>query len=514
MKAYLMFPDRDFDPEPRSLPNEATLVQDLELNTLFTAMAAGDKFLFELGKKAVLSSVQEPDIIRYRQDIFRDCLNNADIVRQIYALAVGAIEQERRRYLGLFAPSPSSVLYRAIDVLGVFVETLTELRKLADLHAEKFQSRGFVTLLDMLKRELTDDYFAELRAHLHRMKFRGGVLISAELGKGNKGIDYVLRRLPESDDGWLGRLFSRSRGYTFQLHPRDENGYRALAELRDRGINLVANALGQSTDHILNFFGMLRIELAFYVGALNLHDELTKREQPWCFPNPLPLGERQFSCRTLYDVCLSLTLPRRVVGNDVEARGKDLTIVTGANQGGKSTFLRSVGLAQLMMQCGLFVGAAEFSADVCTGVFTHYKREEDATMKSGKLDEELARMSITVDQLSPNALMLFNESFAATNEREGSEIARQIVQALLAKSVKIFFVTHFFDFANGFWEQGRPNTLFLRAERRADGERTFRLIVGEPLVTSFGRDLYERIFDDSGTAEREESLAPSVSSAA
>ena len=83
-----------------------------------------------------------------------------------------------------------------------------------------------------------------------------------------------------------------------------------------------------------------------------------------------------------------------------------------------------------MMQCGMFVPAVSFSANICNGVFTHFKREEDAAMKSGKLDEELGRMSLIVDQVKPNAIVLFNEFFAATNEREGSEIARQIVYGL------------------------------------------------------------------------------------
>ncbi|EGD50050.1 DNA mismatch repair protein MutS domain protein [Thermoanaerobacter ethanolicus JW 200] len=64
-------------------------------------------------------------------------------------------------------------------------------------------------------------------------------------------------------------------------------------------------------------------------------------------------------------------------------------------------------------------------------------------MKSGKLDEELSRMSDIVDNIKPNSMVLFNESFAATNEREGSEIARQIITALIEKRIKVFFVTHF-----------------------------------------------------------------------
>ncbi len=148
-----------------------------------------------------------------------------------------------------------------------------------------------------------------------------------------------------------------------------------------------------------------------------------------------------------------------------------------------------------MMQAGLFVPAEQFSASVCAGLFTHYKREEDKTMKSGKLDEELARMSDIVDHLTAGAIVLCNESFAATNEREGAEIARQIVSALLEKGVRMFFVTHVYEFARGFYDEHRENILFLRAERRSDGGRTFRIICGAPLQRSHGEDLYREIFE-------------------
>jgi DNA mismatch repair ATPase MutS len=121
----------------------------------------------------------------------------------------------------------------------------------------------------------------------------------------------------------------------------------------------------------------------------------------------------------MYDPCLSLSTESKVVGNDVAGDGKTLVVITGANRGGKSTLLRGMGLAQLMMQCGMFVAAESFRANVCNGVFTHFKREEDAGMKSGKLDEELGRMSAIVDRVAPGSILLLNESFASTNEREG-----------------------------------------------------------------------------------------------
>ena len=170
------------------------------------------------------------------------------------------------------------------------------------------------------------------------------------------------------------------------------------------------------------------------------------------------------------------------MGNDVNADNKDLVIITGANQGGKSTFLRSVGVSQLMMQCGMFVPAESFCSNICEGLFTHYKREEDATMKSGKFDEELSRMSDIADNLTPNSMLLFNESFAATNEREGSEIARQIVCALLEERIKVFFVTHLYEFAHDLYDKDMENAIFLRAERQSDGGRTFKLIEGRTIA--------------------------------
>jgi DNA mismatch repair ATPase MutS len=169
-------------------------------------------------------------------------------------------------------------------------------------------------------------------------------------------------------------------------------------------------------------------------------------------------------------------------------------MVTGANRGGKSTFLRSLGQAQLMMQCGMFVAAASYGASTCDGLFTHFKREEDSTMRSGRLDEELARMSEIVDLARPGSMVLANESFASTNEREGSEIARQIVRALIESGVRILYVTHLYDLAHGFFVQNLETALFLRAEREDDTRRTFKVIEAEPLPTSYGEDLYKQIF--------------------
>lgn len=495
MKAFLLFRDRDFDLQRPLPPHAPALTQDLELTTLFNAMALGDKFVFEVAREAVLSSVTDLDTIRYRQHMLQDCLKNASIVREIYDISVASIESERKNFWGLLGRYPSWVLSRSIEVLQMFVGMLKKLKQIAEDHADTFESEGFTAFFAMLNRELGEDYFARVQQHLKALQFRGGVLISAELGQGNKGTRYVLRHPPDKNQRWIERLFAeKPPTYGFTIDDRDESGAQALSDLKDRGINLVANALAQSTDHVLSFFTMVRTELAFYMGCLNVHEQLAQMGEPVCFPRPLAPGDRNHAFQGLYDVCLALTMKQGVVGNDLSASGKDLVIITGANQGGKSTFLRSIGLAQVMMQCGMFVAAESFCANVCEGLFTHYKRKEDATMTSGKLDEELGRMSEIVDTITSHAMVLLNESFAATNEREGSEIARQIICALVEKRIQVFFVTHLYEFAYGFYNKHMGNAMFLRAERQPNGRRTFKLLEAEPLQTSFGEDVYHRIF--------------------
>jgi len=496
MKVHLLYPDQDFDFAARLPPGYEDLIQDLELPRLFTAMANGDKFLPEISARVLLTRVREPQAIRYRQQVLADCLAQPDVIRQMYAVAAAALEDKRHLwggYGGSFQ-NPSSNLSGAVSHLAAYVARLRELRQIADEHAGKFSSDGLRTLFATLHRDLDDGYFEEIDDHLRRLRFRSGVLISAQLGPDNSGTRFVLRAPEQARRAWTERLGIGPRTtYSFTISPRDEAGGQILTDFTNRGINQVANAAAQSADHIGSYFTVLRAELGFYVSCLNLADRLTAKGVPTTVPEPAEASSTMFSCADLRDACLELQSNRPVIGNDVQADGKSLVIITGANSGGKSTFLRSVGVAQLMMQCGLFVTAQSYRASPDAGISTHFTREEDPGMTSGRLDEELRRMSVIAGRLTPQSLVLFNESFAGTNEHEGSEIGYQIVRALLDAGVRIFFVTHRFSFADRIRRQCASVSLFLRAERRSDGRRTYRLTVKDPLPTSYGEDLYDQL---------------------
>ena len=500
MKVHLMHRDRDFDPHEALPWNERALSEDLELDTLVQTMAGGDRFLLHVAQEALLTGFHNDSrTIRYRQAVLRDCLANPMVVRQLYGVVVDAIERPKREWWGISSHYPTSVLYSSIRMLELLTEQLRAVRGIAEQHGSRFESDGFTVLFAMVREELSDSYLAAVQLQLTELKFKKGILLTAELGAGNAGTSYMLRRARENEPNWLGRLLGKGpEAYTFHLADRDDAGSRILSEMVNRGISRAVVALAESADHVLSFFKQLQAELAFYIGCLNLQERLTTNGASICFPTAAPVGGQRLQFRGLYDVCLSLRMEAAVVGNTVDADGRDLVIITGANQGGKSTFLRAVGLAQLMMQGGMFVAAEAFTSDLCPAVYTHYKREEDATMRSGKFDEELSRMSEIVDHVVPNSMLLFNESFAATNEREGSEVATQIVCALLEKRIRILYVTHLYTFARGMVDKKVDHALFLRAERRPDGTRTFRLTEAEPLETSYGEDLYRKVFGLEG----------------
>jgi DNA mismatch repair ATPase MutS len=494
MKVFLMYPYQDFDKEMHLPGNTTTLVEDLHLNILFNAMAKGDKFLWNVSTVTLLSGLNDVETILYRQAILKDCLANSEIVRELYQIPIKSAERKQRRWLGIFSNSASGALSNAVSMMEMFIVLLKDLKTLSVQHANRFKSAGFKRFFAFIQQELSTTFFEEAELHLEQLKFPDGVLLSATLGKGNESDNLILRKANETKN-WLKALFSKqSSSYSFSISSRDDAGTRALSDIKNAATYAVAKSLSLAASHIDAFFKMLKDELAFYVACLNLKDSLDRIGCKTCFPVPTNASERHHSFTDLYDVNLALTIKKAIVGNKLNADEKSLAIITGANQGGKTTFLRSIGLAQLMMQAGMFVPADVFSANISQGVYTHFRREEDKSLRSGKLDEELKRMSEIIDQLDPNALILFNESFAATNEQEGSEIAQQITHALIESQMKVFFVTHMTEFAQSFFEKDLENIVFLRADRDAKGKRNYKITPGMPLDTSFGEDIFKSIF--------------------
>ncbi len=143
MKVFLMYRDRDFDREHALLTHAATLIQDLELETLFAAMARGDRFLYDIVRTAVLAGDRDLSTILYRQAIVTDCLQHAAVIREIYAITVESDRRKHDRWLGIFGRHPSGILSGSVNLLEMYVELLGRLKRIADEYAGQFQSEGF-----------------------------------------------------------------------------------------------------------------------------------------------------------------------------------------------------------------------------------------------------------------------------------------------------------------------------------------------------------------------------------
>lgn len=495
MNVFLLYKDRDFD-SSMSLPwNYEALKMDLGLDIILNTMADEDSFLYETVQKVLLSSLTEKLDIEYRQDVLKDCLENSEIIENIYELTIEAIKDKKDDFsFGLFSRNPVSLLSGSSNIIKMFITNFKKLRKIAEKVSSRFHSDGFKRFFKMLEEELNDEYLEEVLVQLKKLDFKAGTFISASLGEGNISTDFVLENPPESNNFFSRLLVKRTPKNTFTFDPRDEIGFKILREIKSQAMNESANAIGQAADNIMNFFIILRQELAFYIGAMNLSSQITKKGKPFCFPEVLSNKKKNESFSQLYNLSLVLLSDFNVQGIDAEFLDKEAVIITGANQGGKTTFLRSFGIAKIMMQSGLFVPAEYFKANINCGIFTHFQKEEDNSMQSGKFDEELSRMSEIVKFLKASSLLLCNESFSSTNEREGSVIGRQIIDALRLKGVQIFFVTHFFELADYFYNNHLEKVAFLRAPRDNEGNRSYKLIEDSPLKTSFGEDLYEKIF--------------------
>lgn len=487
MRVGLLFPDRDLDLAVPAPFGWSDVEHDLGLGSVVETMAQGDSTVQEVVRKVFAQgpSVDEP-IIVHRQEAVREVLERPALVDKLYRLAQETLKAKRRESFGLVRHD-RPYLYGAIKGMQALLKGLRDLLSL--LEAEPLARAPFLGLRDRLRATLSPAFFWEAEEHLRSLRFPRGVWMAAGIDPWGRSNDFTL--LPPENRGSVWPFGKKPREYVLSLHPRDETGSRILGELREQGIHEAAKALATAVEEVSRFFEALRAETAFLLGATRLARRLDALGMPRAFPKPT--GAARLAFRGLYDVGLALR-QGHAVGNDLEAEGRNPIFITGANRGGKTTFLRSLGLAQVLLQAGLFVGAAAFEGSLARGLFTHFKREEDSALEAGKFEEELRRLSGIADHLRGGALLLLNESFAATSEAEGSVLGAQVVRALTEQGVRVVFVTHFYTLAVAF--QDSPGTLFLKAERLPDGTRTYRIRVERPEPSAYGEDLLRRVFGE------------------
>ncbi|GAB18056.1 DNA mismatch repair protein MutS [Gordonia effusa NBRC 100432] len=485
-----MYPDRDCDVAARAPDGAHEVMADLGLSPIIAAMGGDDPYLCKVATVSLFDAAASVDSIVYRQQGVADAASNLATVQSAYAIAVAAGEDLRKHVrISIGRTSPERFMYRSRSAVELLSRRLAQLTALMRDHREKFTSPPFSAFCAYLADTFDRDYLAAVRRHLDDLEFTQGALISAGLGRGNAPTGYLVRQPHRKA---ISDLVSTDRGYGFRVDRHDPTASELLGDVRGRGLHEVAATLADAADNLERFFATVQWELGFHLGAVRLQHTLLELGGAMCWPVPEPRGSMKWRCRGLYDAGFALRRGGPLVGNDADTGGAALLMITGANQGGKSTFLRSIGVAQMMMQAGLPIAATEFAAGVRSGVHTHFTHAEDPSMTKGHLDEELERMSRIIDRLAPGALILLDESFASTNEHEATGLAAQIVEALIDSGHQLCYVTHMYELARRFYDAGKGH--FIRAQRCDDESRPFHLVSSGPMETSYGVDLYRAVF--------------------
>ncbi len=500
MKPFLLF-DVYEEKSRRKRSNDNELTEDLNLSVIFQAMSQKDKFLYQTAKNVVLNSLTDISTLIYRQKVLQDCLNNKAVTEKFYTLATDVLN-EAADYVQNMQPSYSKIiststkLMNSVALFEVLVVKLERLRSLSRPAEKEFHSEGFSRFYGQQTDYLTDGFFVNLKQNISDLKYLsegGKIVIGSGMGTGMKGTGHILRRISRYTSQENSNKKLKRNAADNEIFLDNNRLANSAREVEDAALIHILRLINHFNSSMLDYFEQLHYEAGFYLGCINLHNILSDILAPITFPVPEGTGNRNLVFDRLYDVSLALNEKEIPVGNTLKASEKTLLIITGANQGGKTTFLRSIGIAQLFMQCGMFVPSAYYAANVCDRIFTHFTREEDAGMNSGKLDEELLRMNNIIEQISVNSMLLVNEPLATTTEREGSEIASEIVTALYELGVKVLFVTHLYEFSDHLYCLNLTQALFLRAERSENGGRTFCIKPGCPLHTSYGEDLFNSI---------------------
>lgn len=538
MNTYLLYRDRDWNNTGRYFDDRA-IVQDLGLETLFLASAKkleiedekvkfiheADPYLQETMKKVMCVPLETEAEITYRQDIMKDFFTHEELICKLYELTGDMLVKWDKlgRRAGAKSGSRNTprMLITEIHVLQLFVNTLKQIKQLFAANIDSLQSEGLKYFFERLLKEFSDEtenaldklltdvtFFANENEHEEMMMgfnkvYKPGIVMSCGVGAGLKFDDFVLedlctevrrRKDPNS-------AISRAQDYISTLTTDSFNVKKDItistqvAEMEYRVVQYVMSYTEGFMTAFGGFFDQFHLQTAFYRGALNLKQYMDRFYIHNCFPKVT--GNRNLRFKELKELVMGIEQRINPVGNTCEIMDKNLLIVTGANQGGKSTFLRSIGIAQVMMQCGLPVAADSYESGIFPAFFTHFTRREDSEMNSGRLDEELGRISKIIDNLGESTIVLLNESFATTTEKEGSVIAYDIIKALTEAGVKVLTVTHLLSFAQRMYGEAAEcpdsGVEFFSAERTENGRRTFKMIQHAPELTSFGLDLYDEI---------------------
>jgi len=521
-------PEQPPEPGPSRLDAQ-TLLDDLDLREVIRALAGNDEQREPFVTQLLQEMCAREEVIQYRQEVVADLLAHEALRERLDHVLDGLTELVQDRELHFPSSWPVAQVAQRASTLEHYVMVAVLLRDA--LQDEPVRSAGLQALREKLRSLVADAWFQQLRQELPSLRATLDRVRSVTVG-----INFSPSFLPESaallsidSDGIEGRapfverLFGKggARGlsplYDIDVTNPHNPLYREVLRLVETAVAPVTQALRGYTQ--VNAFALnhLERELSFYLNAVALTRRLNDAGLPACQPRIAPLEARVARLEDAYNVTLALRLgahkadsvpaavslvTNAVAFDDAPAR---LWILTGPNRGGKTTYIRAVGQAQVLFQAGLPVPARSGRLSPVDAIYTHFPLPEGTQVGMGRLDDEASRLAQIFQAATRQSLILLNEVLAGTSAFEAVALAIDVVRGLRLLGVRAIYTTHLHELAlradeiNGTTPgDSRVGSLVAEVDAGGDGDdgaehrRTFRIVPGPPRGSSYASDIAQR----------------------
>ncbi len=502
-------------------------VVDLDLPEVIHALCGGEPRRERFVRDTLAAPCADPAIIAYRADVLDDLLADAPLRAALRAVlpALEALTETGRPRADEGALTR---LARRLSALELYVDAA---RRLQQALAPAPRRAAALRAVDASLQALADaPEFAALQAELPALRQRLGEARSVTIGV-NLSDDLqpasaallALHAEPVAGRATLlARLLGRpgGRAALTPLRPGDLGpDNRLLGDLRrllDRVVDPLERALERFAAVSPASLAGLAPELAFLLDAAALTLRLRDAGLPVCRPELAPREARVCAVREGYHLGLALRLLGRsdpppadaaasVVTNAMtfDDTGGRVWVLTGPNRGGKTTYIRAVGLLHVLAQAGLYVPAGAARLSPIDAIYTHFPTQESATPGQGRLDDEAARLATIFQRATPHSLILLNEALSGTSTAEALDLAVDAVRGLRLLGARAIYATHLHELAARVGEinartagDSVGGSLVAEAEPDAgeDGvrSRTFRVHPGPPRGVSHASDIAAR----------------------